>query len=222
MSIYAIGDIHGCFDALQTIFKEIPRSKEDVYVFLGDYIDRGPHSKQSLDWLIEFSKNHHAVFLRGNHEIFMLTACSSNENLYSWLFFGGEQTLDSYKIDSYDKNWQEKVPQAHWNFLKNTIPYHQIEQYLFVHAGLTPGKALEEQNANSLYWEKYEIPEPYSDSNIVICGHTSRKNGIIADFGHTICIDTCAYCGQWLCCLNVETKEYYQANLKKEFRTGWL
>ncbi|WP_306640643.1 hypothetical protein [Sanyastnella coralliicola] len=57
---------------------------------------------------------------------------------------------------------------------------------------------------------------------IVICSHTSRKNDEIDDFGHTICIDTYAYGGQWLTCLNVETREFVKASEKGEILEGHL
>jgi serine/threonine protein phosphatase 1 len=78
------------------------------------------------------------------------------------------------------------------------------------------------QTDEAVFWKKYEKPKAYAPGKVVICGHTSRKNGKIADFGHTICIDTYAYGGMWLSCLNVETKEFIQANDKGEVVTGKL
>ncbi|WP_299838552.1 hypothetical protein [uncultured Tenacibaculum sp.] len=72
------------------------------------------------------------------------------------------------------------------------------------------------------FWKKYEKPIAYDLSKTVICGHTSRKDGKIADFGHTICIDTYAHGGKWLTCLNVETGEFLKTNNKGKIEKGQL
>src|SRR5215813_4750667 len=76
--IYAISDIHGCADLLQQMFTVIDRdlatigSRRAIHVFLGDYIDRGPESKRTIELLMERGMKHEAVFLKGNHEAFLL------------------------------------------------------------------------------------------------------------------------------------------------------
>ncbi len=92
----------------------------------------------------------------------------------------------------------------------------------FVHAGLQAGVSLKDQSPLHIYWQKYLIPSSYAPEKTVICGHTSRKNGLIADFGHTICIDTFAWGDQWLTCLEVESGQYWQTRKKGEFREGFL
>ena len=73
-----------------------------------------------------------------------------------------------------------------------------------------------------LFWKKYETPTCYDSKKTIISGHTSRENGEIADFGHTICIDTFAHGGKWLTCLNVKTKEFIKANNKGKIEVGKL
>jgi serine/threonine protein phosphatase 1 len=219
MALYAIGDIHGTLTALKTLFKVGNFSPEDTFIFLGDYVDRGPDSKGVIDWLLLNAHHFHFVFLRGNHEIMMLDSRESTSQLSSWLIFGGAETLDSYGTGG-DSIWQEKIGQEHWGFLEQTKAWHQIDDLIFVHAGFEPGVALREQDEHDLFWKKYITPMPYEPDKTVICGHTSRKNGEIANFGHTICIDTFAYGGQWLTCLNVHTMEYIQANEYGDSKTG--
>lgn len=221
MAIYAIGDIHGCLTALKTIFKKGPINRGDTVVFLGDYIDRGPNSAGVVDWLIQHRQDFNFKFILGNHEIMMQVAKTSPDRLMEWLYFGGAATLDSYGIGD-DPNWMNKIDSTHWEFIDACLPYFQLQDYIFVHAGLETHVDLQDQNRHHLFWKKYEIPEQYCDGKTVICGHTSRKNGEIADFGHTICIDTYAYGGMWLTCLNVETKEYIKANDKRQIITGSL
>lgn len=221
MSIYAIGDIHGCLKVLKAIFNQKIIKKDNTVVFLGDYIDRGPNSKKVLDWLIRNKENYNFKFILGNHEIMMSVAKTSNNRLTEWLHFGGAQTLDSYKIGDTSK-WMNKIDNTYWEFIESCKSYIEIGNFIFVHAGLETGKKIEEQNKHHLFWKKYEIPECYDSEKTVICGHTSRKNGEIADFGHTICIDTFAYGGKWLTCLNVESKEYIKANNKGKIEIGKL
>jgi serine/threonine protein phosphatase 1 len=221
MATYAIGDIHGCYNALETLLENIGSSSEDTFVFLGDYVNRGPKTKQVIDLLIDFAKKTNTYFLRGNHEVMMMVARGSEIGLNEWVDAGGDVTLKSYNTIPKD-NWESSISSEHWAFLDNTLPYVQLEKYIFVHAGLKPGRSLEDQNKYNLFWKKYEEPDRYSEDEIVICGHTSRKNGEIANFGHTVCIDTYAYGGKWLSCLEVESGKYIKTNEDREVLNGSL
>lgn len=219
--LFAIGDIHGTYTALTTLMGEMPITANDKVVFLGDYVDKGPKTKQVLDWLIVNSRKHDFIFLKGNHEIMMLEARHSRDALYNWQWFGGEKTLNSYGIGN-NSDWAEEIDPKHWQFMENTLPYFETEHHIFVHAGLQPGVPLEQQTDDDLYWKKFRDPKPYAEGKTVIFGHTSQKTGEIAHFGHAICIDTYAHGGMWLTGLNVETGEYYQANENSDFVTRQL
>ncbi len=219
--IWAIGDIHGCFNALEALISEIDPADTDTLVFLGDYVDRGSNTKGVIDYLIQLDKKHECYFLKGNHEIFMLNGRDSEERLAEWLYFGGDATLASYNIKDTNQ-WEEKVGQTHWDFLEDLLPYKQISSAIFVHAGLTPGKNLTNHSQHELFWKKYIVPEKYSDDHYVVCGHTSRKDGKIADFKHSVCIDTYCYGGQWLTGLNVGSGEYLQTNERRQVQRGSL
>src|SRR5882724_7564013 len=97
--IYAISDIHGCADLLQQMFTVIDRdlltigSRRAIHVFLGDYVDRGPDSYQTINMLIDRSIRHESVFLKGNHEAFLLDVLRDPSRLQDWKQFGGLQTL---------------------------------------------------------------------------------------------------------------------------------
>ncbi len=221
MALYAIGDIHGSLNALKTIFKQNIITKEDTVVFLGDYVDKGPNSKGVLDWLIEQQNHYCFEFILGNHEIMMSAARISAERKAEWQLHGGIPTLDSYCLVD-NSNWNNVIPPSHWSFIDNCKSYLETNHYIFVHAGLEVGKEPSEQNKHHLFWKKYETPEQYSSEKTVICGHTARKDGEIADFGHTICIDTYAHGGMWLTCLNVETKEFFKANNNGKVVSGRL
>ncbi len=221
MAIYAIGDIHGSLEALKTIFKQGIITPEDKVVFLGDYIDRGPDSKGVIDWCINNQKNFDFEFILGNHEIMMRAAKTSTERLMEWLYYGGANTLDSYGIGD-DPNWVKNIGKSHWGFIDACKDYLVIGNFIFVHAGLETGKPLQEQDKHHLFWKTYETPEAYDATKTVICGHTCRTNGQIADFEHTICIDTFAHGGMWLTCLNIETGEFLRGNNKGQIEKGRL
>lgn len=222
MAIYAIGDIHGSLTALKTIFQQGLITLDDKVIFLGDYVDKGTDSKGVIDWLIENSKVFNFQFICGNHEIMMTNATSSPEIFEEWLqLYGGSQTLKSYDIDDH-QNWVDLVDESHWHFMDSCLPYLEIRAFIFVHAGLESHRDLAEQDAHHLFWKKYDMPVIYDSHKTVICGHTARKNGKIADFKHTICIDTYAHGGMWLTCLNVETGEFLKANNKGQLEKGHL
>ncbi|MFD1552930.1 serine/threonine protein phosphatase [Putridiphycobacter roseus] len=222
MAIYAIGDIHGCLNALKTIFQQGLIKAHDKVVFLGDYIDKGNDSKQVLDWLIAKSKVFDFEFILGNHEIMMTAAKTSPVKFVAWTEnYGGNHTLYSYKMED-NLNWMHDIDPSHWNFIDTCLPYLEIGKFIFVHAGLESNTPLEEQNQHHLFHKKYEQPLEYDPAKTVICGHTARINGKIADFGHTICIDTFAHGGMWLTCLNVETGEFLKANEMGETTEGTL
>jgi len=219
VNIYAIGDIHGCLTPLKTIFENTNFNKDDIFVFLGDYVDRGNNSKGVIDFLIELRKNKTCYFLKGNHEILMSQARTNNNNLIKWLYYGGSQTLDSYNIGDVP-DWINLISDEHWKFIENGLPYKELNGKIFVHSGLKPSVDLDKQTDEDLYWNIVAVPQKYSDNKIVICGHNSQPNGEIANFGHTVYIDTFAHGGQWLTFLNVETGDVIKANnlgeIKKE------
>ena len=94
--ILAIGDIHGCLTALDTLLGFVQPTPDDQLIFLGDYIDRGPDSKGVLDRLIELKQTRQIVCLRGNHEVMMLAGREGRDDFRFWMSFGGMEALGSY------------------------------------------------------------------------------------------------------------------------------
>ncbi len=204
--ILAIGDIHGCLTALNTLLAEVNVQPDDTLVTLGDYCDRGPDTKGVLDRLITLSASHHLVALRGNHDALMLAARSDFAKAFAWKQVGGMETLDSYGSLT-------AVPDAHWQFLETQcVDYWETETHIFVHGGVFPNLPLAEQPVETLHWKRFENVEPHESGKVMICGHTSQKNGLPRDLGHAICIDTWAYGDGWLSCLDVGTGDVWQAD----------
>jgi len=209
----AIGDIHGCMNALRSLIDFVELRPDDTIVTLGDYVDRGPDTAAVLDFVIELGNSHKLVPLRGNHEIMMLDAREKNSWLGPWLSYGGEATLQSYGGEFTD------VPDTHFEFLENALsPYHECETHFFVHANAAPTVALADQSDAALYWQKYKDPDRHCSGKIMVCGHTPQKSGLPSSNGNSICIDTWACGGGWLSCLDVESGTVWQANESGETR----
>lgn len=222
MRYLAIGDIHGCFVALQTLVAYAPYASAETAIFLGDYVDRGAESRQVLDWLIDQQQARDLVALRGNHDVMMLEARVDNLALYDWLHFGGDATLESYGANGRPGNL-EHVPAAHWRFLEATVPIWVAETDFFVHACIDPDCPFDQQSEEWLYWQKLdESSRPHRSGKRMICGHTSQRTGRPLDLGHAVCIDTWVYGEGWLTALDVESGQFWQANEAGATRTGWL
>ncbi len=217
MRRFAIGDIHGCYSALLALEEELKFGAEDVVVTLGDYVDRGPDSRLVIDHLIALDQRTTLVPLLGNHEIMMLDARQGDRAFQDWNDAGGHTTLDSYKAPTLDS-----IPMRHWKFLETCRRFHEAGPDFFVHANAWPDLPLAQQPDEMLFWETFNNPPPHDSGRRMICGHTSQRSGKPLNLGHAVCLDTCAYGGGWLTCLEVHSGTYWQANQFAQMRTGTL
>lgn len=192
--VIAIGDIHGCSKTLTILLKRLDNAYGDerTYVFLGDYIDRGPDSKGVIDILLTFSESHECIFLRGNHDAMLLMAYPNH--LLDWFDNGGAETMESYQHgDS-----SIEIPQEHLRFFVNTQLYYDTSNWFFVHGGLPPYLTIKEAIVDeSLYssflWRRDHLSE---EDNVwektVVFGHTPARTPITGK--NMIGIDTgCVY-----------------------------
>lgn len=218
---YGVGDIHGRLDLLNRMLADIEadnksRPKRRAFaIFLGDLIDRGPASAGVIERLRTWQPDGiKPVFLAGNHEEVMLNVLAGKEGiLASWLKFGGGECLESYGLDvDALKRTEERpaidkiraaVPRAHRDFLESFGDTFRFGDYLFVHAGIRPGVAVDEQHVKDLRW----IREPFLGD--------AKEHGFVVVHGHTICdgieerpnrigIDTGAYQSGNLTAIGVE------------------
>jgi serine/threonine protein phosphatase 1 len=224
MRTLAIGDVHGCLTALEALLDVVQPHSEDLVVTLGDYVDRGPDSKGVLDRLIELQGRCRLIALKGNHEIMMLEARSGRDCFREWCNCGGMQALESYGVFLDWETFIDRIPREHWRFLNDCVPFHESDTHFFVHANAYPEIPLAEQPEYMLYWEHLQphLCRPHESSKIMICGHTQQRSGKPLNLGHAICIDTWAYGGGWLTCLDVDTGMYWRANQRGETRMRWL
>jgi serine/threonine protein phosphatase 1 len=217
--IYLVGDIHGRLDLLLGAQERIDRDKrklateEVTEVYLGDYIDRGPHSAAVISSLIERSNTVRAKFLRGNHEQLLLDFIHGSDCLEQWKAVGGTATLVSYGIEPDQLAYgvppvvvrdafKEKVPEEHREFYRQTGSYIGIGPYLAVHAGLRPGVRLEEQTPRDLLNIRGDFLNHTGDfGHIVIHGHTPVREPDLRK--NRINIDTGAFATNRLTCIRI-------------------
>lgn len=219
----AIGDIHGCYTALQTLCDFVGLRGDDTIITLGDYCDRGPDSRAVLDWLIRLKTLSQLNPLRGNHDLVMVKSRDDDAERDRWLKFGGDATLRSYAPFEGAPGSIKDVPDLHWEFLSSELlPYFETETHFFVHANALPEVPLDEQPEFMLYWERCYDPPRHVSGKIMVCGHTSQKSGLPFTNGNAICIDTWVYGDGWLTCLDVDSGMIWQANQRSETRQLWL
>jgi serine/threonine protein phosphatase 1 len=222
MRTLAVGDIHGCSAALDALLAVVQPTPDDLVVFLGDYVDRGPDSKGVIDRLIGLRQTHRVVCLRGNHEVMMTDARRDRGELKNWLAVGGVQTMNSYIQAGWRASFDD-VPAEHWEFLEDGLfDYFETDTHIFVHANLEPSTSLDEQPDMYLFWEFVNQPVRHQSGKIMVCGHSSQKTGLPKAWPTTYLLDTGAYAGGWLTCLDVGSQKYWQANAAGQVRTADL
>lgn len=212
--VYAIGDIHGRLDLLMTLREQIADdaraagAADNVLVYLGDYVDRGPDSRGVLDALIGAPlPGFRTIHLKGNHEVLLLAFLAEPERAAKvWLHNGGEETLASYGIstrgsaDEVRAAFAAALPPPHLTFLQGLALHHVEGGYLFVHAGIRPGVPLERQVEEDLLWIRGPFLNSTADhGHLVVHGHTPADEPAIRP--NRIGIDTWAYATGTLSCL---------------------
>jgi serine/threonine protein phosphatase 1 len=208
MRRFVIGDIHGCGKALRSLIETIAPQSDDEIIFLGDYVDRGPDSRDCVDQLISLRQNCRTVMLRGNHEIMLMAVTVGGLDPTMWLASGGVSTVASYGGSL------AKVPTRHLEFLQSLRPYHETSDSIFVHACYASEVPIHKQDDTHLYWThlSYPLPAPHMSGKRVFVGHTPQFNGYILDAGHLVCLDTYCFGGGYLTAYDLETGETYQTD----------
>lgn len=212
--IYAIGDVHGRQDLLSSLLTKIRQDMSEqnygdidrtLIIFLGDYIDRGPGSKDVIETVSKLKiAGAELVFLRGNHEAAALEFIHDPNKGANWIQFGGRETLLSYGVTlpretkdiddwtPYGKAFAKNISAKHVSFLRSLISYKIEGEYMFVHAGINPSKPAETQSDDEYLWIRDAFLKsmkklPY----IVVHGHTPEARPVWD--GRRIGIDTGAY-----------------------------
>lgn len=210
----AIGDIHGCANALAAILDAIDPQPDDRIVVLGDCVDRGLNSKGVIEILLALQQASQLVTLLGNHELMMMRGLESESDLGFWLRYGGAETVRSYG------NTVDDIFPEHIDFIQDFLAFFETDTHLFIHANYQADLPADEQPEAVAFWTHLRDapPPPHVSGKTVIVGHTPQLSGEIRDMGHMICIDTCCFGGGWLTAMNVDNKDIWQANMDGELR----
>jgi serine/threonine protein phosphatase 1 len=220
--VYAVGDVHGRDDLLSRLHALIAEDAAAAaavrksLVHLGDYIDRGPSSRQVIERLAAGPPSgFEAVFLKGNHDDFLLRFLDGGAVPDLWLMNGGLATLASYGIelglppvepadvDDLRRDLTRRLGPGHLDFLRGLRPSHAVGDYLFVHAGVRPGVDLAAQDPVDLMWIRGDFLDwegPFG--RVVVHGHTITPAPVFRP--NRIGIDTGAYRTGRLTCLVLE------------------
>jgi serine/threonine protein phosphatase 1 len=196
MLTYAVGDIHGCHDLLTELLGRIAEDadgRQHRLVFIGDYIDRGADSAGVIRTLqrLQAERAGEVVCLKGNHEDLFLKAQSRPEVLRNWIYNGGDAMLASFGTTSFDG-----VPPDVSAWIAACPVSFEDELRYFVHAGLRPGRLLDEQSEYDRLWIRDEfLVGDHDFGKFVVHGHTPRPDGRPDLRRHRVNIDTAAVYG---------------------------
>ena len=228
--VLAIGDVHGMYEKLIKLMDKIRfNPDEDLLVFLGDYIDRGPDPGRCLQYIFALQQQYPdvVVCLMGNHEVMMSSYFMQKRGSYnnlivdyagSWLDNGGLETLK--QLDEMDADTKEELLQ----WVMNLPVKYQYQDYFFCHAGVDPDVPLAVQNEFDMLWRRQQWWEQYKGEETLVVGHTpvqkvmkltgkerrTPKPLFLAN--HVIMCDTGAYMsGGKLSCVDVLAGKVWQA-----------
>ena len=213
--VIAIGDIHGCANALSAVIEAIRPAEQDLIVMLGDYIDRGPDSKSVIDQVLALSERCHVMPLIGNHETMLLQGLDELVFRDFWLSFGGKETLASYG------GAVEQIPDEHIEFMRSCHKFFETDTTAFIHANYQPNAPFAEQDEQVAFWlhlSEY-VPAAHVSGKRVFVGHTPQKSGDNLDTGHLECIDTHCFGDGYLTAMDVKTNQLWQADKAGQLRT---
>lgn len=207
-SIFAIGDIHGCYEKLSALMDKIPIDmSRDTLVFIGDYIDRGPRSFDVVQHLVNLQELFpDIIFLKGNHEDMLQKYLSGSDRL-TFLMNGGRLTLEDY-LNHASAGENEPIPAEHRGFFNRLRTSYETEEFIFVHAGLRPKVPLEKQSPKDMVWIRQKfIYSDYDFGKRVVFGHTPFNEPFVKP--NKIGIDTGAVYGNQLTCVKLPQVEFY-------------
>lgn len=201
MATYSIGDIHGCFNTFKLLLNKINFSADDLLIVHGDFIDRGDHSKEVIDLLMELEEKNQAIVILGNHELMMLNYHLEGD--LDWFETFGKRTLKSFNEKTY-------LPKYYVDWIKNLPIIYEHEKFYCVHGGLNIDKKIEDQTP----YEVCNMRGTFLTKNNnfdkpIVFGHTPIVEGKFLP-NNIIPIDTgCVYRKEnTLTAFNLDTEEF--------------
>jgi serine/threonine protein phosphatase 1 len=233
--IIVVGDLHGYREPLLRLLARVEPTRDDLVVFIGDYVDRGPDSRALVDTLIEFGAGRErTVFLKGNHEDMLLGSVGLPaliQDLGTWLHNGGLHTLASYGAEEGDirvlagiRDPEERnervrlfIPESHIAFFSNLELFVETESYFMCHAGVSPHASIEDgkQNLFDLLWMRDHLAADAPQwEKTLVCGHTPQRNVLVRE--KLICIDTGLYYYGKLSAIDLLSRKIFQVRRRAE------
>lgn len=217
MRTFVIGDIHGQYHALMMCLKQSDfHVDQDRLIVLGDVCDRGGWVRECIDELLKIK---HLVYLLGNHDQWTLHWATTGEVLPQWQQYGGRQTMFSY---------QQKMPQEHIDFLLKALMFFEDKNRLFVHAGFDLQKGVAGSDQELFLWDR-ELFKIAKEKHVlepqlllggyqeIFIGHTPDFTGSTTEpkkFCNVWAMDTGAGYGRMLTMMDVDSKQFWQAQCK--------
>ncbi len=216
--VYVIGDLHGCIDEPRALLNHLEKSEKitdnDLVVFLGDYIDRGPASKEVVDLVLEFKQKYpNTRCLKGNHEDMLLDFLGYGGQLgEAFLYNGGLETIQSYGISVFapPREMVEALPADHFKFYCELESILIANNFVCVHAGLNPLRDLNLQNDADIYWIRDEfINNIHPFNQTIVFGHTPHRD-VFEHMPYKVGLDTGLVFGNKLSCLELISGKVFQ------------
>ena len=209
--VYAIGDVHGQYHLLESLLARIHADAERqphdrrILVFIGDYVDRGPHSRLVVERVAAGFPTFETIALKGNHEQILLDFISDPGQWEFYRRLGGIETLMSYGVErelllgsnvvpaTVRDSFLAVLPQSHHDFLRSLLLSYDCGDYHFVHAGVRPGVALDRQTDADQLWirDLFLTAGDVFDGRVIVHGHTPTREP--ENLGFRVGIDTGAY-----------------------------
>lgn len=168
--------------------ENIEAKPEDEIYFIGDYIDRGPRSKEVLDYLMHLKdENYHVFPLQGNHEDMMLKAHRDESYMYDWYMNGAEESLRSFQIPEdliHDHSGLKRIPVEYFQFIADMPLFYELDDYLIVHAGFNFEADSIYSDEDSMLWIRdFQYHEEKAGGKTIIYGHTPKP---VVSIQHTL------------------------------------
>lgn len=195
---YVISDIHGEYAKLNKLIGLLDKTAEE-YIFLGDYIDKGRRSKESIDLLQKLALRKKCIFIIGDHEYALLKYLEGEDRFLNFMMgYGGINTLESYlsmplseaeAVNIYsDRELLKSIFTNHLNFFAGLRFHYELNnEFICVHAGINPDdkdKPLELHNKEELVFirDKFIYSGFLFFGKKVIFGHTAFKQPYVDGF----------------------------------------
>ena len=228
MRTIAVGDIHGGLKGLIQALNRVELKDGDALIFMGDYIDGWSEAAQTIQFLIDLSKKFNCVFVKGNHDVWAEEWLETGEVSPKWYMNGGKETMESYE------GFSDEQKKVHLQFFKNTKVYYLDEENrLFMHAGFTSQKGVEQEPLEENFYKDRTLWEMVvaMDKNItekdlnypnrlkkykeIYIGHTPTTNygqDVPMNVANVWNIDTGATRKGKITAINIDTKEFVQSD----------